>query len=105
MPVEIMENGAPWGRKDVLPPAQGGAFVIVKIPDVTAQQVKDALQARWGCDLCDEEGDRSARRRIQILVDNLPNNVRNQLRTTGSYTATWAQVKSFVQHIRTGETV
>lgn len=109
MPVFVAENGWAWGTREIIPPAQGGSFVIVKIPDVTVAQVTTFLANRWGIDLCDEEYDLAIpslhvrRRHIRLRVDDLPANVRNQLNNTGTYTTTWDAIRSFIQRIRTGE--
>ena len=109
MPVVVFENGHAWGTQEVIPPAQGGAFVRLTITDVTVQQVHDFFLNRWGIDLCDEELDpvdptiKARRRHIRLRVDDLPANVRNQLNTTGTYTTTWDAVRTFLQRIRTGE--
>ena len=106
MPVVVMPDGHPWGTKEILPPAQGGPFVIVRITDVTVGQIETFLQNRWGLSLCDEDrvSDVDIRRRhVHLRVDDLPANVRNQLRNTGSYTTTWTAIRTFLQNLRTLE--
>lgn len=115
MPVCVMPDGHPWSPRESLPPAQGGKFVILKITDVTVKQVETFLQNRWGISLDEEDGEFSAatvereyvqlaRRKLHFLLDNLPAGVRNQLRTTGSYTTTWQAIRTFLQNRKTQET-
>ena len=110
MPVVVFENGHPWGAQEVIPPAQGGKFVILKITDVTVAQVNNFLQNRWGIDLCDEEmsvvtvlPEAIRRRVVNLRVSDLPANVRQQLNNNGSFSTTWPNVKSFWSRITTGE--
>lgn len=96
-PVCIRSDGFQWGALEALPPAQGGKFVIIKLPGVTIAQIKVFVTTRWPAivDLVSSEPDR--RRRIRIDTDLLPANVRNQLRNTGSYSTTWANLRGFVR--------
>lgn len=110
-PVDIRPNGFEWGRLEALPPADGGKFVRVRISDVTPAQVETYLTNRWGIALNVSETETvgedvvvTRRRALRVLVDNLPANVRNQLRNTGFYETTWSAIKSFVQNKLTSET-
>jgi hypothetical protein len=85
-----------FGALEVLPPAQGGKFVRVQISDVTRQQVINWIRNNWQVEA--DGGDGTRRRVVRITVDSMPNNVRNQLNTTGFYSNTWANVRSFVQN-------
>lgn len=110
MPVEIFPDGTNWGPFITKPPAQGGKHVIIKITDVTVDQVRTFLQNRWGINLLDPEMNildpkLPVRRRIlELAVDLLPLAVRQQLNQTGTFSTTWPQIRTFVRKITTGET-
>jgi hypothetical protein len=103
--VMVQENGFEWGSLEALPPAQGGKFVVVRISDVTVEQVKTFVQNKLAgvpnADISMSELDVEARptrrRRFHLTVDSLPVGVRNTLNTTGFYETTWAAVKAFLQ--------
>jgi hypothetical protein len=104
-PVVVQPDGFAWGRLELLPPADGGAFVRVRINGIAPEQVRQFMRNRWGISLEDGEVEtvsgepRIARRRaIRVLVDSLPAGVRQQLWQTGFYAATWQQIRNFVQH-------
>jgi len=109
MPVVVMPDGHPWSDREKLPPAQGGKHVIVKVTDVTVEQVSTFFRNRWGFDLCSHgEPDvifnvAQRRRAINVLVDNLPPAVLIELRDTGMFTTTWAQIRTFIQRHETQE--
>lgn len=109
MPVCVVESGHQFSPRELLPPADGGSFVRVELTDVTAAQVETFMINRMGCTLDDGEMstvDRTAsvrRRIIDIVVDDLPNAVRQEMNRTGSYVTTWTAVRSFVRKIATGE--
>lgn len=44
------EDGHQWGRDELLPPAQGGAFVRWVIPDMTLEEFKAWGNTNYGCD-------------------------------------------------------
>ena len=114
MPVEVLPNNHVFSPRELLPPAQGGSFVRVTVSDVTVQQVRDFLRTRWSFELEEVDYDQSVvtvepelipirRRKFHLRVDDLPVNVRNQLRTTGAFTTTWPNIRTFLQNLRTLE--
>lgn len=92
MVVDVREDGATWGRLEVLPPAQGGKFVLVKIPGATVEQVEKAMGR-----LMDSSA--TLRRTLKIAVDSLPAGVKSTLNTTGVYSTTANAIKSYVQSV------
>lgn len=101
-PVVIMPDGWGWGTEETKPPIDGGKFVIIKIPGVTPQQVHDAIHARWPGLQHILESELQAgmvvrRRQLTFNIDLLPSAVKNTLNRTGTYTTTWAAIKSFVR--------
>lgn len=105
-PVLVRDDGWPWGAKELLPPAQGGKFVRVRITDRTAAQIATAVQNRWGVDIDSPETSAGAlvrRRLLRLRVDDLPAGVRNQLNTTGLYETDFATARNFIRNKLTGE--
>lgn len=100
--VLIKPDGHEWGRKELLAPADGGKFVVVKIPGVSPSQVRNAIRRLWSIDPDASGEDR--RRRIRIDVHLLPANVRQTLNTTGQFTTTWNAVRQFVRNKLTDQT-
>lgn len=86
-PVVVKPDGWSWGSQEVIPPADGGLFVIVKIPDVTVAQTIRFLNAGT-----------AARKLYRVVVDELPTGVRNTLNTTGTITRTWVQIRNFIEN-------
>jgi hypothetical protein len=110
--IGVAPDGWSWGTLEKLPPAQGGKFVVVKITDVTRAQVINWVRNNWGFNTDNPAPNliSIARRRLQLAVDLMPNNVRNTLNTTGTFSTTWAAVRQYVtnkltQATATGATV
>ena len=117
MPVVVFEDGHVWGREESKQvwitegkpaadwPGQG-KFVILKIPGVLAAKAQELISHQVeddaGTPLFDPNGIPIAfrRRRWQLLVDSIPLAVRNTLASTGEYTATVAQIRSYLKRIR-----
>jgi hypothetical protein len=111
--VRVVENGHEWGALELRPPAAGGKFVVIKITDVTRQQVINWVRNHWGCEVegvdwvtepTPDPSGINARRRVRIDVDLVPNNVRNQLNQNGVYTTTWTAIRQYVRNKRTSQT-
>jgi hypothetical protein len=86
-PVVVMPDGWSWGTQEVIPPANGGVFVIIKIPDVTVAQALRFISKGT-----------LTRKLYRVVVDELPAGIRNTLNTTGTITRTWDQIKSFIEN-------
>jgi hypothetical protein len=75
------------------PPAQGGNMVRVTITD------RDPAAARaYMAEYLNASGVTTRRRAYRLALDELPVAVRNQLETTGQYSANWNAVKGFIEH-------
>lgn len=100
-PVTVQPDGHPWGAKEGLP-----RFVVVKIPGVSVEQVRDVIQEQTesdqGAALTDDDGlpVTFRRRRWRVLVDNVPQQIRRTLAQTGEVTVTPAQIKNYVRRVR-----
>jgi hypothetical protein len=69
-PVVVMPDGHPWGREELKPPAQGGKFVVVKVPGLDPVLVKERLEAPERSDLLfDNTGDFLVTRRRRVGLD------------------------------------
>jgi hypothetical protein len=102
--IGVAPNGWEWGALELLPPADGGKFVIIKITDVTRAQVINWVRNHWATwiDRTDRADDPDAvavrRRRVRIDIDLVPLAVRQQLNTTGQYTTTWTAIRKYVRN-------
>ena len=109
------EDNHVWGREEskqqwILEgkdPVQWSAkFVIIKIPAVPAAKAQLLLERQTeddaGVPLTDANGNPVAyrRRRWSLLVDNIPNVVKNTLLTNGEITVTVAQIRNYIKRIR-----
>jgi hypothetical protein len=107
--IGVAPNGWPWGAKELKAPAEGGKFVVIKITDVTRQQVINWVRNHWGTEIDGIDWITTLdnvvrRRRVRINVAALPANVRNTLNNTGQFTTTWAAVRQFVHNKLNNET-
>ena len=100
--VLVRENGHVWGSKELFAPANGGKFIVLKITDVTATQVRNWIRNNWQTELENDDGTR--RRRVHINWTALPNNVRNAMNNNGQYTTTWAAIRQYVRNKQTAAT-
>lgn len=110
MPVLAFENGHKWGSDELVPPAQGGKFVVVRISDVTVDQVNTFLLNRWGFVIDSVEyavvtvsPEPIRRRPMMLRVADLPVGVRQQLNDTGFFSTTWPQIRTFLTRISVGD--
>lgn len=119
MPVQVQEDGHVWGRLESKQvwiaegrdPAQWpsqGKFAIVKIPGVPKgralafldEQFVDDVGLDYFRTVLDLRPSRYRRRAWRLLVDNIPNNLRNQLLNNGEVTVTVTQVRNYLRRIR-----
>ena len=101
--VLVRPDDHPWGRLEVLPPAQGGKFARIVISDVTRAQVVNWVRNNWQCEIDGTDGE-VRRRRVRIDIALLPNNVRNALNNNGVFTTTWATVREYLRNKATNAT-
>lgn len=106
MIVVVKADGHMWGKLEALPPAQGGKFVVLKFPGVSAAKLEKYLAAQVS-------GEDTVRRRLwQIQIGDIPLAARNRLNTTGTLTVsesggdyTWEQFRGLIKNLETAETV
>ena len=96
--VGVAPNGWAWGALELKAPATGGKFVVIKITDVTRQQVINWVRNNWGTEIDGVDFVNGRRRRVRIDIDLVPNNVRNTLNNTGQYTTTWTAIRQYVRN-------
>jgi hypothetical protein len=89
--VLVMPDGHAWAANELNNPDNGRALCVLKIPGVTVAQVQKYLAEWW-----DESG-QQARRRYRLVIDELPNALRNQIRDQGFISRTWPQIRGFVE--------
>lgn len=92
-PVVVMDDGHEWGKEERLP-----KFVVVKIPGLSVAKAKKYIQPILG--IPDAEGERPMirRRLFRILLDDVPNLIKQKLRDTGEVTVTMTQIKNYIQN-------
>lgn len=107
MPVVVMPDGHPWGRREGLP-----NFIVVKLPGVSAERVKKYIEAE--STVVDGEVVTTRRRIWRIRFADLPAATRTKLQATGeliikadaayngTFDYTWTQVKGFWLNTVTG---
>jgi len=93
--VVVMPDGNVWGKAEGLP-----KFVIVKVPGLPVDQARKYVESE-----ADATGDNIiTRRKFKLLVDDIPQALKNQLKAKGEVTVSWNQVKSYVKNKVTGVT-
>lgn len=106
--VLVRDDGWGWGLEETKPPASGGKFVIIKITDVTAEQVTAYVQRKWAMQpedpQKDADGNPIVRRRLSIPIAALPASVRSTLNQTGTYSTTWSAIRQYVTDKQTSTT-
>jgi hypothetical protein len=99
--IGVAPNGWNWGQAEL---CIGGMFYVVKITDVTRQQVINWVRNNWTCEIEGIDTINGRRRRVRIDIDLVPLAVRNTLATTGQYTTTWAAIREYVRNKITNQT-
>lgn len=92
--VAVKPDGWPWGAREGFP-----TFVIVKVPGLDPAAVEHLLHQHE--DTTDPENPKVFKRRLWgFHLDHaaLPTQVKKSLRDTGSVTVTLPQIKNFVKH-------
>lgn len=97
--VEIRPNGANWGRNELSNPDNGRALFVLKIPDVTVAQCEKFIQA-WVDDLTPVQ---QAKRRFRLVLDEVPQGIRNTIRNQGFVQLNWAQIRGFIEDKQTAQ--
>lgn len=113
-PVVAKPDGWPWGRRETLPPADGGSFARVIISDLTAERANELI-ARYqrAATIGDAELDAPdpedrvvvlGRRVWRLQWGQVPQTVIDTLRTAGVYgPVTKTQVRQYIVRRDTGE--
>ena len=93
-PVVVKPDGWTWSEEERRPPAVGGIFWILKLPGRSVDRVKPYIRALLGT---------NNKRLWRIVWSELPKAVRDEITGTGEYTATWTQVRNFLENKTTME--
>lgn len=124
MPVVVFEDGHVWGREEskqqwiaegrdpAVWPGQG-KFGILKIPGVSVARATEFLSEQWVDDagatyyapgsILKADGPypaRYRRRAWRLLVDSVPNAVRNAVLNNGEYTTSISQIRNYLKRVR-----
>ncbi len=97
-PLYARPIGFPWPRGEN--PDSTSDFVVITVSDKSVDHTNQWLE-RQRYDGPDSTLTGLRLRRIKWSA--LPNPVQEQLLETGRYTATWPQIKPFIQNMKTGE--
>lgn len=98
-PVDIGPVGFFAGVEELKTPQAGGRFFILTISDVSEEQARRFIEAHEEIiNFATLETRIHIARRYRLVLSELPAGVRSQINTTGRYTATWAQVRSFIEN-------
>jgi hypothetical protein len=83
--VVVMPDGHEWGKEEGLP-----TFFVLKIPGVDAEKAKMYISSHLDNEVIV--------RRLKYSLDltSIPNVLKNEIQSTGEYTATWNQVRSYI---------
>lgn len=92
--VDVRPDGFEWGREEGLP-----TFVKVKIPGLAVSTIKQFMESEMG-----DLETTVRRRKWNVLVDNIPVQIKQTLQTTGEVTVTLTQVRNYIKNKQSGET-
>lgn len=92
--VLVKPDGWAWGSAELSNPDNGRALFVLRITGVSVEQVEKYL-VEWLDDLSLFQW---ARRKYRLVIDELPVNLRNQIRDQGFISRTWPQIRGFVEN-------
>ena len=99
-PVVVFPDGHKWGKEEGLP-----KFFILKITDVSVNVAQEYIQPEYSRILTADGTQVVLTRRLyKFLIDNVPSPIKNQILTTGRATASFAEIRSYIQNKTTGMT-
>lgn len=87
-PVVVMPDGHQWGTEERLP-----KFVVVRITGLSVDQARKYVLP----DL-DLSGSIRRKRLYRLLVDDVPNAIKTQLRNTGFVVVSFEQVRNYIEN-------
>jgi len=87
------DTGWAWGAKELKALDQGGQYCVLRITDKTVAQAKNYVQQHRGPG---GEIDVITKRRWKVLMDTIPQVVKNACQTQGYYATTWDMVRQYV---------
>jgi hypothetical protein len=102
--VVVREDGWQWGGEETKPPAEGGKFILLKIPGVSVEQLVAFWQRKWGShpEASDEQTGRV--RRAALRLADLPAPARAALSSAGEHRASWNSIRAFLHDKQTSTT-
>lgn len=106
MIVTVKEDGFNWGRSSIsfFPSA-----CIIKLPGVATSKLQELLVPQLeddaGSPTYNEVGDSVVYRfrRWQLLIDNIPTSIKQEIENTGEVTLTDTQIRNYIRRIRNDE--
>ena len=102
--VVVREDGWGWGLEESRPPADGGKFVLVKLPGVTVAQLTAFWARKWGDHPESPDRESGRIRRAAFRLDSLPAPAREAVLGTGEHRANWNAIRAFLRDKQTGTT-
>lgn len=112
--VVVMPDGHTWGREELLAPALGGKFIVVKIAGVDPEAIRDKLQEAEHSDLIFEKrerpgeplrGVRVGRRTHRLDFTGFSPSTLVSAEATGVLTLTAAAARAHLLHKKSGARV
>ncbi len=108
--VAIQPDGWQWGKQEH-PATQDRfpepKFFIVKVPGLDHEVVKQYFEPET-IDILDDDGDTTIDiircRKFHIMVDNLPQGIKNTILAEGEVTVNFNQLRQFIRNKVTGQT-
>ena len=97
--VDVRKDGFEWGKEEGLP-----KFVKVKIPGLAVSTVKQFMDSEMGDGFIIPLETTIRRRKWNILVDDIPAQIKQTLQTTGEVAVTLTQIRNYIKNKQTGET-
>ena len=97
--VDVRPDGFKWGNGEQWP-----MFAKVKIPGLDPATVKQFMDSEMGDGFVIAADVVVRRRKWNILVDNIPLIIKQQLQTSGEITVTLTQIRNYIKNKQSGET-
>lgn len=97
--VDVRPDNFEWGKEEGLP-----TFVKVKILGLAVSTVKQFMESEVGDGFVIPLETVVRRRKWNVLVDNVPAQIKQTLLTTGEVTVTLTQVRNYIKNKQLGGT-
>lgn len=97
--VDVRPDGFEWGKEEGLP-----TFVKVKIPGLAVSTLKQFMESEKGDGVVIPLETTVRRRKWNILINDIPSQIKQTLQTAGEVTVTLSQIRNYIKNKQTGVT-